>query len=63
VTGKFNVMQLPMTWEQFDECRAKWEAGALIQNAFPMLNAEQREFIMTGITPEEWEATFGPGDA
>ena len=30
----------------------------LIQNVFPHLNAGQREFIMTGITDDEWEAAF-----
>jgi hypothetical protein len=37
-----------------------WEEGLLlIQDAFPTLTAEEREFIMTGITPEEWAAEFG----
>ena len=30
-----------------------------IQQAFPTLNAEQREFIKTGVTPEEWKEVFG----
>jgi len=25
----------------------------------PNLNDEQREFLMTGITPDEWNANFG----
>ena len=33
-------------------------AGELIQNAFPMLSADEREFIMTGCTPEEWDEMF-----
>ena len=37
-----------------------WQAGELIQNAMPRLNADEREFVKTGITPEEWEAIFGP---
>lgn len=36
----------------------KWEQGALIQDAFPTLNAEEREQIMTGIHPECWKAIF-----
>jgi hypothetical protein len=37
-----------------------WEEGLiLIQDAFPTLTDEEREFIMTGITPEEWAAEFG----
>ena len=35
---------------------------ASIQTAFPYLSASDREFIMTGITDDEWEATFGPED-
>jgi hypothetical protein len=31
----------------------------LIQNVFPDLNTDQREFLMTGSTPEEWNAVFG----
>lgn len=33
--------------------------GVLIQNAFPYLSADDREFLMTGCTPEEWGAMFG----
>lgn len=33
--------------------------GALLQNAFPNLNADEREFFKTGITPQEWDAQFG----
>ena len=36
----------------------KCEEGALIQDAFPTLNSEQREQIMTGIHPECWKAIF-----
>ncbi len=36
-----------------------WEGGALIQDAMPNLSDEDREFLMTGITPEEWDAHFG----
>ena len=33
--------------------------GALLQNAFPHLSANDREFIKSGITSEEWDALFG----
>lgn len=36
-----------------------WEGGALIQDVMPHLSDEDREFLMTGITPEEWDAHFG----
>ena len=54
-SGKKNEMDIDVTQEQIDE----WKNGELIQNAMPNVSADEREFIMTGITPEEWENTFG----
>jgi len=62
MSGKMNAMFVPLTQDEFDACEAAWKAGTLIQKAFPMLNAEQREFIKTGITPAEWTAMFGSDD-
>lgn len=50
-TGKIHEMKIVARREQF----AKWKAGQMIQYAFPQLNADEREFIMTGITAEEWD--------
>lgn len=50
-----NTIDLDITAEQL----AHYENGEeLIQNVFPNLSPEHREFIKTGITPEEWDATF-----
>ena len=56
-TKEMNSMVLPVSQERIEI----WAAGggALIQDAFPELNADQREFLMSGATPEEWEAIFG----
>lgn len=54
-SGKVNSKEIPVTKEQL----ARWDAGELIQNAMPNISADDREFIMTGITSEEWKATFG----
>ena len=40
----------------------RWLDGVLVQNAFPNLSAEEREFIITGTTPEEWDYEFGDDD-
>ena len=48
-------MEIAVSQDQLDA----WSNGALIQNAMPNLNADEREFIMTGITPSEWTAMFG----
>jgi hypothetical protein len=34
----------------------------LIQDAFPTLTADEREFILTGITSEEWDEIFPEED-
>lgn len=36
-----------------------WKDGMLIQEAFPQLNKDQRELLITGITPEAWNQAFG----
>lgn len=33
--------------------------GALVQNAFPYLSADEREMLISGICPTCWENTFG----
>ena len=59
VTGKTHTLDLPVTEEQL----AAYEAGAQLQVAFPDLPAPQREFIKTGITPEEWlKHVIGPAE-
>jgi hypothetical protein len=35
-----------------------WKSGMLIQDAMPRLNTDEREFMMTGITAEEWEKHY-----
>ena len=53
-SGNTNVMEIDVTQEQI----ALWESGTLIQNAMPHLTPDEREFIMTGITPNEWDSAF-----
>jgi hypothetical protein len=59
ISGKVNSMELPITMEQYQEGLEACNSGAYIQNVFPMLNSGQREFLKTGITPEEWDEIFG----
>jgi len=58
-TGKVHRMEIPLTPKEYGKRATLWQTGMLIQDAFPMLSADQREFIKTGITPEEWENLFG----
>ena len=55
VSGITRTLDLDVTFEEI----AFWQAGELIQNAMPRLNADEREFIKTGITSQEWEELFG----
>lgn len=48
--GKVNEMDLDITQEQLN----RWMNGELIQNVFPFLNPDEREFIKTGITSDTW---------
>ncbi len=41
-----------------EEQLKRWRQGTLIQNAMPNLTDNEREFIKTGITPQEWADTF-----
>jgi hypothetical protein len=51
-------MDIPVTEDQL---RA-YSEGTLLQEAFYNLDADQREFIKTGITKEEWVVIYGPDD-
>jgi hypothetical protein len=55
LTGLDNTMDLDVTPEQIQQ----WEAGALIQNVMPHLSIEQREFLISGMLPEEQKKIFG----
>ena len=51
LSGELTSQDIPVTVEQIKE----WENGELIQYAMPNLTPDQREFLMTGITADEWE--------
>jgi len=56
LTGEVHEMDLditPASLELYDDF------GVLLQDAFPNITPAEREFIKTGITPEEWDEYFG----
>jgi hypothetical protein len=57
-TRQWNEMDLNITPHQVD----RYNAGMLIQDAFPNLTPAEREFIKTGYTQEDWDAIFPPED-
>ena len=50
-TGVTRTIEIDVTQEQMN----RWQNGVLIQHAMPHLSANDREFLMTGVTPEEWD--------
>lgn len=54
-SGVAHTLDIPVTQEQLDD----WREGTLIQNAMPNLSPDDREFLMTGMTPDEWEEMMG----
>ncbi len=55
VSGLIRTLDIPVTEDQIDA----WERGSPIQVAMPNLSNAEREFILTGITDDEWDETFG----
>lgn len=54
-TGVEHVMDLPLTEREF----IRINAGEAVQAVVPHLPADQREFLISGITPTEWEEFVG----
>ena len=60
MTGVTHTLDLDITQDQLDEYSNRRNGqGRLIQEIFPNLDENEREFLMTGITGEEWEEMFG----
>ena len=57
LSGKTNTMSLDITQETLDIYEQVH--GGLAQAIFPNLNKEEREFLISGITPDEWNKYIG----
>lgn len=49
--GEIHIREIDCTPEQLE----RFNRGALVQDAFPHLPPEEREFLLTGITPDQWD--------
>ena len=54
LTGKENTMRLRMNDLQFEQ----WQAGGKVQDVFPHLTIQEREFLISGMLPEEQDEIF-----
>jgi hypothetical protein len=62
IFGNINTMELNIDQETFEKQLELYQDGMLIQDAFPMLSVDEREFIMTGLTPEIWDSMMHEED-
>jgi len=55
ITGKHHSMVLPTRQGELEH----WEENmTLVQDAFPHFTPDQREFLISGSTPDEWNELF-----
>tara|TARA_B100000900_G_C20138239_1_gene536850 strand:+ start:133 stop:348 length:216 start_codon:yes stop_codon:yes gene_type:complete len=48
-TGKINTMVLNVSLDQM----MAYHDGEVVQNAFPQLSVDEREFLISGVLPED----------
>jgi len=58
LTGAVHTREININEEQLEQLRI----GRHIQWVCPQLSADDREFMISGATPEEWEQSFGGTD-
>ena len=51
LTGAVHSQEMNITREQLD----RHERGELVQDVFPNLTTTEREFIISGVTSNEWK--------
>lgn len=58
LSGLEHTLELPVTQEELD----RHAAGEFSQDVWPNLTDGQREFLISGITGEEWDEAFAEED-
>ena len=54
LSGETNTIEMMLDERDLEA----WQNGAFIQVALPYLSPTEREFLLTGITAQEWDDTF-----
>ena len=57
-TGRVRELEVDATLDQIEA----WQNGGLIQNVMPQLSIDEREFLISGMLPEEWDAYIEEGE-
>jgi hypothetical protein len=62
LTGIEHTLNINVTEDELLRVENRYNSKELIQNIVPNLTMDEREFLMTGITNEEWIRIFGEID-
>ena len=62
LTGIEHTLNINVTEDELLRVENRYNSKELIQNIVPNLTMDEREFLMTGITNEEWVKVFGEID-
>ena len=62
LTGIEHTLNINITQDELLRVENRRNSTELIQNIVPNLTMDEREFLMTGITNEEWIRIFGEID-
>tara|TARA_R110002110_G_scaffold16518_2_gene71538 strand:- start:764 stop:1027 length:264 start_codon:yes stop_codon:yes gene_type:complete len=57
-SGKTRTLDLDISQFGYDQ----WMSGKLIQEALPDLSTDEREFLISGVTSEEWQEYLHVGE-
>jgi hypothetical protein len=51
-------MELPLDEATYEQQYGCWKDGMPLREAFPTLNDDQREFLRSGMTPDDWKGAW-----
>lgn len=63
ITGETHTRDIPIDPKEYINWVNAGDDRPHIQDAFPNLSAQDREFMLSGTTAEEWNELFGEGEA
>lgn len=58
LSGVEHTLDIDITEEEFQRVKMRFFTKELVQDILPNISRGEREFLMTGITQEEWDNTF-----
>jgi hypothetical protein len=61
LTGITHTLEIPLTKSEYAQGQIA-RHNAFIQDVFPQLDDDQREFLISGCTKEEWDTKFNDND-